>query len=282
MRVGTSLLCLLGALILVVGFSAQALVVQSGLAPNQVVQCDQEGKASLVMSGTASKSGALQVRVMGTQKEVIGWTDLGKASKKNWKGTLPGVPAGGPYRVELRVRGLTHNVLEETAIPDVLAGDVWVLAGQSNMQGVGNRVNVEAPHPLVHTFAMSYEWRLAEEPLHTLAESPDKIHANFKNEKEREDAIKGWRDGPKGTGLGIAFAKEMVKRTGRPVGLVASAHGGTSMDQWNPALKDQVAHRSMVRCASRWRRRAARCAACCGIKANRTRVLTLSRSTGRR
>jgi sialate O-acetylesterase len=37
----------------------------------------------------------------------------------------------------------------------------------------------------------------------------------------------------------LPFAVEMVRRTGVPVGLVPCAHGGTSMDQWNPALKDK-------------------------------------------
>ena len=31
----------------------------------------------------------------------------------------------------------------------------------------------------------------------------------------------------------------MVESTGVPVGLVACAHGGTSMEQWNPAKKEQ-------------------------------------------
>src|SRR6202023_1447306 len=43
----------------------------------------------------------------------------------------------------------------------------------------------------------------------------------------------------KGSGLGLPFAVEMVARTGIPVGLVPCAHGGTSMDQWSPALKDR-------------------------------------------
>jgi sialate O-acetylesterase len=41
----------------------------------------------------------------------------------------------------------------------------------------------------------------------------------------------------KGAGLGLPFATEMLRRTGVPVGLVPCAHGGTSMDQWDPALK---------------------------------------------
>lgn len=219
--------------------NVHALTVQSGLVPYQVVQCDGEAKAALAMGGVSNAPGTLQARVVGVQKEILPWTDLGKAPGGAWQGTLAGVPAGGPYRVELRLCDDAGKAVEETSIAEVLVGDVWVLAGQSNMQGVGNRMNVESPDPRVHTFAMSYEWRLAQEPLHTLAESPDVVHANFKTDQERQEAIKGWRDGGKGAGLGIPFAKEMVARTGRPVGLIASAHGGTSMGQWDPALKEQ-------------------------------------------
>ncbi|MCX5758707.1 MAG: sialate O-acetylesterase [Candidatus Hydrogenedentes bacterium] len=221
------------------GPNAHALTVQSGVAPYQVIQCDSDGKAALSMSGASSAAGALQARVAGVQKEVLPWTDLGKAPGGDWQGTLAGVPVGGPYRVDVRVCDDAGKAIEEASVAEVLVGDVWVLAGQSNMQGVGNRVNVESPDPRVHTFAMNYEWRLAQEPLHTLAESPDVVHANFKTDPERQEAIKAWRDGGKGAGLGIPFAKEMVARTGRPVGLIASAHGGTSMGQWDPALKDQ-------------------------------------------
>lgn len=232
-----SVLCL--GLILLGSMGASALTVQSGVIAHQVIQCDKDGKAALNLAGAAGAAGMVQARAVGVQKEVVGWADLGTAANGAWAGTLAGVPAGGPYVIEVRVRDDAGKALESASVEDVLVGDVWVLAGQSNMQGVGNRVNVEDPHPLVHTFSMSYEWRLAQEPLHTLAESPDVVHANFKTPEERENGIKGWRDGGKGAGLGLAFAKEMVKRTGRPVGLVASAHGGTSMAQWNPELRDQ-------------------------------------------
>ncbi len=221
------------------GNGAHALSVQTGLVAHQVLQCNADGKAEAALSGVSAAAGMLQARVMGVQKEITGWTDLGKVPGGAWQATVTGIPAGGPYRVDVRLLDDSGKPLEETAIPEVLAGDIWVMAGQSNMQGVGNRVNVEAPSPQVHTFAMNYEWRLAEEPLHTLAESPDVVHGDFKTPEDRQKAIAAWRDGPKGAGLGLPFAKEMVRRTGRPVGLIASAHGGTSMAQWDPALKDQ-------------------------------------------
>jgi sialate O-acetylesterase len=213
--------------------------IKTGVAPYQVVQCDADGKTSLVMGGESSAVGKLQARVVGVQKEIISWTDLGTAVGGAWQGTLAGVPAGGPYRVEVRVCEDTGKAIAATSVSEVLVGDVWVLAGQSNMHGVGNRINVETPNPQIHTFAMNYEWRLAQEPLHTVAESPDSAHAQPVSDVEREKAIAAWRDGAKGAGLGLPFAREMVSRTGRPVGLIASAHGGTSMGQWDPTLKDK-------------------------------------------
>lgn len=216
---------------------AGALEITGGLADYQVVQCDADGTAVLSLSGTASESGALEARVLGVQRTVLDWLPLGDAAAA-WSGVIPGVPAGGPYRVEVRVAGA--ETVASDSVVGVLAGDIWVLAGQSNMQGVGNRVDVAPPDPRVNTFSMSYEWRLAQEPLHTLAESPDTVHFDpNQGEEVRAQQIAAWRDGSKGAGLGLAFATEMVRRTGRPVGLIAAAHGGTSMAQWNPALKDQ-------------------------------------------
>src|SRR6202023_1015966 len=63
-------------------------------------------------------------------------------------------------------------------VENVFVGDLWVLAGQSNMEGVANLVDVTPPHPRV-----------------------------------------------------------MVQASQVPVGLVACAHGGTSMAQWDPAKK---------------------------------------------
>jgi sialate O-acetylesterase len=72
----------------------------------------------------------------------------------------------------------------------------------------------------------------------------DRVHwrKNAQGEPERltGDALATFNENrKKGAGLGLPFAVEMVRRTGIPVGLVPCAHGGTSMDQWSPALKDQ-------------------------------------------
>ena len=50
----------------------------------------------------------------------------------------------------------------------VYVGDLWILAGQSNMQGYGDMIDVETPSPYVHSFESRYDWVIAEEPLHRL------------------------------------------------------------------------------------------------------------------
>ena len=140
--------------------------------------------------------------------------------------------------MEVRAGGST------TVVGDVLVGDLWVLAGQSNMEGVGDLVDVQKPDPLVHSFDQLDAWGVAREPLHNLPGAVDRVHwrKNKQGEPERytgEALAKFNETRKKGAGLGLPFAVEMVRRTGVPVGLVPCAHGGTSMDQWSPELKDK-------------------------------------------
>ncbi len=150
----------------------------------------------------------------------------GKARVRLDDGDALELLVGGPYEVG--------------AARQVLVGDLWILAGQSNMEGVGDLVDVESPSPFVHSFQSCERWAVAEEPLHRLTESPRPIHHvllgrdPIPESPEQRDPALG-----KGAGLGLAFAKEYYARTGVPVGLIPSAHGGTSLEQWDPGLRDR-------------------------------------------
>ena len=116
--------------------------------------------------------------------------------------------------------------------------DLWVLAGQSNMEGVGDLIEVEPAHTKVRTFAHGDKWQTATEPLHWLLEANDTVHwcghteATIEKERAAARALR-----TKGAGCGLPFAKRIVEATGREVDLVPAAHGGTSMAQWSPDLK---------------------------------------------
>jgi sialate O-acetylesterase len=219
---------------------ADALTINPVISPNQVFQCDENGVANIFISGTSTiEKGIVQVRITSPLPGAPHWAVLGKIEDGRWASTLTGISAGGPYRFDFRAQDEAGNTAGEASVHNILVGDIWVLAGQSNMQGVGDLLETEEPHPSVHIFSMGHEWRLAQEPLHILAESPDPVHFGGTSAEERETAIQRAVHGAKGAGLGLSFAKELVRRSQRPIGLICAAHGGTSMTQWDPALRDR-------------------------------------------
>ena len=228
----------------VAGLPCQAAGIQivSGAADNQVFQRGADNRADIHLAGTCSGGGRIEARVAAAKGVVAGlkWHAAGSAANGNWSATIKGVPVGGPYTIQVRAAGSA----EVAAVKDVLVGDLWILAGQSNMQGVGNLVDAEPPNPQVHSFDMADNWAVAQEPLHVLPGAVDRVHWP-RNKDKTPERLTGEKlaayvaNLKKGAGLGLPFAVEMVRRTGVPVGLVPCAHGGTSMDQWSPALKDQ-------------------------------------------
>lgn len=156
-------------------------------------------------------------------------------------GKLINVPVGGAYRISVRLK--PGETPESTGplvltVGPVFVGDVWVLAGQSNMEGVGNLADVTPPSDRVTLLGMDGEWRQAEEPLHWLVDSPDPVHhGNPSDRAARSEAQHKSR--VKGAGLGLPFAVVLSSALNVPIGLVACAHGGTSMQQWDPAKKDE-------------------------------------------
>jgi sialate O-acetylesterase len=226
---------------------AQDLRITSGPVDNQVFQRNADQTADLRLTGTTINKKAngkeIEARLIAADSNTVpgfDWTVLGKIQKLKWSGELKRVPAGGPYRLEVRQQGSDSTI----SIANLLVGDLWVLAGQSNMQGEGDLIDVQPPSPLVHSFDMADRWGVAEEPLHTPVNAADPVHWPLNSQREPE-RLTGERletyvvNRKKGAGLGLPFAVEMVQRTGIPVGLIPCAHGGTSMDQWNPALKDR-------------------------------------------
>jgi sialate O-acetylesterase len=156
-------------------------------------------------------------------------------------GKLVGVPAGGPYQAIINVAYPTgeDRELQITAtIGSFFVGDLWVLAGQSNMQGLGILDNVTPPTDRVALLGMDGKWSRAEEPLHWLVDSPDPVHSGDPATRE-ERSRKEHATRKKGAGLGLPFAATLTAATGVPIGLIATAHGGTSMAQWDPSKKDR-------------------------------------------
>ena len=205
----------------------------------QVVQRGEGNLATVKITGKAT--GNVEARVLndgGLVMQGLDWKSLGAARAGLFSGEIAKVPTGGPYIIEVRSAGQT------AAVKNVLVGDLWVLAGQSNMEGVGNLVDVSASNEMIRSFDQSDVWQIASEPLHSLPDSADSVHWR-KNKDGVPERLTGEakdafiKNRKKGAGLGLPFALEVYKRTNVPVGLIPCAHGGTSMSQWSPDLKSK-------------------------------------------
>ncbi len=215
--------------------------ISHGLMPGQVLQRDARGRGAATITGRSKNVGTVELRVQKNGATVRGhdWQASGEVEKRAFSVNLDDLRTGGPYRVELRIRA-GRKVVDRLSVDDVFVGDVWILAGQSNMEGIGNLVHAPKPHPQVRAFFMRDEWGVAEEKLHYLSEAVDIVHNSYGDEPGRppkEELEKGRANLVKGTSPGLAFALDMLRRTRIPQGLIPCAHGGTSMAQWSPKLR---------------------------------------------
>lgn len=223
---------------------AQEFRVTGGITDDQVLQRAASGTADVHASGISKGADGKAVEARLLRKfvalEGFDWKLVSKIERGAWSADIKDVPTGGPYRLELRIAGTPA----QTAVQNIMVGDLWVLAGQSNMDGNGNLVDLEQPNALVHSFDMADHWVTAEEPLHLLPGAADRVHwdrdANHPPVRLEGEALRNYiAHRRKGAGLGLPFAVEMVRLNGVPIGLLPCAHGGTSMAEWDPALKDK-------------------------------------------
>ena len=129
------------------------------------------------------------------------------------------------------------------------AMDVWILAGQSNMEGCGSLEGALEPDQRVWCFNSKGEWGIARDPLHQLHHSIAPVDMELRRrgfpEDMSDEAVRAHYDAVTvgmGGGLGISFGKAMADTLERPVGLIAAAHGGTSLEDWNHSRKDEGMH----------------------------------------
>ncbi|SIO28598.1 sialate O-acetylesterase [Singulisphaera sp. GP187] len=216
-------------------------LVVKGPVDWQVYQRGEDGFADIpiVLSEDVSADSNVSVTLHGINRpsQAVAYRD----------GKLVNVPVGGPYQINVTVQAMTRResdikrgmtTAKGFTISRVYVGDLWVLAGQSNMQGVGNLTDVTPPLDRVMALGMDGKWVRAEEPLHWLVDSPDPVHSGNPDDRAARSKAEH-QNRPKGAGLGLPFGVALSAATNVPVGLVVCAHGGTSMEQWDPAKKDE-------------------------------------------
>ena len=154
--------------------------------------------------------------------------EVGVAKKGRVSGVIKGLPTGGPYTLTLQIAGSC----EKNIFKNILVGDLWLLTGQSNMADSGALPSLSESSDMVHAYYMLDQWHIAKDPLHDTNRAVAPVHGGDPQNMPKTACGRG-------AGPGLPFGIAMYKATGVPQGLIACAHGGTSLQQWDPALKKQ-------------------------------------------
>ncbi|MBM7566194.1 sialate O-acetylesterase [Paenibacillus sacheonensis] len=215
--------------------------------PHQVVQRDERNEAvipiKLELAGVLPAGSELcaEARFNGTNS-VGPWTPLGPAENHAITGVLANVPVG-EHSVEIRIRsGTADSDDSRTAfgsVSPVFAGDLWILAGQSNMDGVGKLGEIQQPEAGISCFYLGDRWDVATDPLCWLLESVDPVNREVSDAELAQAIVEQRQFRQHGAGLGIPFAKEVRQQVQVPIGLIVCSHSGTSMAHWDYRLADK-------------------------------------------
>ena len=228
-----------------------------GLFDNMVVQRDHLLYATVRLRGSCHLNGCLLATVRKNRKPLAEFTRIaiGKSRRGVLTGILKKLPVGGPYDIELTLVNEAEETLNTKVVHNVLVGDVWMLGGQSNMAGCGNlepRQHLLAPNKQVRAFYQDDHWDVAQDPLHLPETAKAEAHARIGY---------AWRRPEIGAGLGVAFGQKMLSLTdGVPQGLIASAHGATSLAQWSPQKKREGTRSLYGAMLDRLRKNGGKCA----------------------
>ena len=157
-----------------------------------------------------------------------------------WKVKLPAMAASKESRTltvtESEIGWLWDSALETVEVKDVLVGEVWMCAGQSNTDcpiwggspryrdGWGAMSLTSVKKPFV---------RLVKTPLVASVEPRYGYRAEWmKMTPEMYDAWKSGKRMP--SAMGYYYALELANALDIPIGLVDSSWGGTNIDAWTP------------------------------------------------
>jgi sialate O-acetylesterase len=134
-----------------------------------------------------------------------------------WHLQLAPLRAGGPYTLDLRDQ---HGA--GTTLSDVLAGEVWLCSGQSNME-FSVAMSTDQPaaamqgNPAIRLLSVAHQTAL--QPRAAFADAP-------KWQVATADSIKRF------SAVCYFFAQQKIAIDGEPIGLINSSWGGSAIEPW--------------------------------------------------
>ena len=166
------------------------------------------------------------------------------AEDGKWSATIGPLRVGGP--LEMLVKG--DNAIR---IANVAVGEVWICAGQSNMEML---MNVSGDRPVMNA---SEERAAADYPLIRTFVVPHAIAAVPLDEGKGQWAVCTTQSIRGFSATAYFFGRDLHKRLGRPVGLIQTSWGGTPLEPWTPpqAVAAEPAFVPIVEYWQTWARR---------------------------
>ena len=185
---------------------ASAFELPSIFGENTVLQRDRP----IPVFGTGEAGETVRVSLNGV-------TATATVKDGHWRAELPAMQAGGPFVLNV------ESDKKKKSVKNVMIGEVWVLAGQSNIRWqLGRTIGPIASRAIaqadgrVRYFEGSYN--AADKPL--------------------DDVVRGqWTVGdsagaPQISTVGYYFARELERKYNVPVGLVQTGVGGSQSNVW--------------------------------------------------
>ena len=199
----------------------------------QVLQRRLDNTAEIPLGGTwldpADRMATVEVRVVdeSSQRPPAGhldWHSADTSPDRTWRHVLEGVPAGGPYRLETRLRMEGDSWrLAGDQILHFGVGDLWIVAGDDNALGFGHGTVEDPPEFGVHMFRKNERWSLAAHPVHDVT--------GIRN-------ARFFSSGAPGHSPWLTFGKLLRRETGLPIGLIPAALEGCLLESWNARKKN--------------------------------------------
>jgi sialate O-acetylesterase len=141
--------------------------------------------------------------------------------KGNWMVKLPAIKAPGPYKMTV----IANNTIELT---DILVGEVWLCAGQSNMEmGIGVVANGKE-----EIAAANYpQIRLFDVPKRPSGQTEADVDAEWRICSPNNISSGGWGGF---SAVAYFFGREIHDQLNVPVGLIDASWGGSYIEPWTP------------------------------------------------
>lgn len=197
-------------LVLFISLNAQARTPEFRkiFGSNMVLPCERP----ITLSGYASPGVTLVLEVNGSK-----YDGIKSNAKGEWQKEIAPLSAGGTYRIRL-----SDNSGAEAVLENVIAGNIWLCSGQSNMAypvagSIDQPGSFNQGHPFIRLFTV---------PMRAEINQLDDFIEPVSWQAATDENVKGF------SAVCYFFAREMIDEDGIPLGLINASWGGSAIEAW--------------------------------------------------